>query len=136
VIKPGKTQKIETNVGVVLPPGSYGRIAGRSSVSMKGVFVVGVFIKIDFIYEIPFKLCINYIHESIFVGGVVDRNYKGSIGVLMHNSTPEDFKINRYDRIAQLIVEKIVEATGVVVGNITEGQSTDRGTLGFGSSGV
>jgi len=103
---------------------------------MKGVFGVGVFIKIDFIYEIPFKLYIYYIHESIFVCGVVDRNHKGSIGVLMHNSTPEDFIINRNDRIAQLIVEKIVEATGVVVGNITEGQSIDRGAKRFGSSGV
>jgi len=43
VIKPGKTEKIETNVVVLLPQGTYGRIADRSSVSLKGIFVVGGF---------------------------------------------------------------------------------------------
>jgi len=67
---------------------------------------------------------------------LVDRNYEGTIGVIMHNSTSEDYKINRSDRIAQLIVEKIVEATAVVVKKTTGCKSTNRGTKGFGSTGV
>ena len=42
-------------------------------------------------------------------GGVIDRDFRGEIKVLIHNLSPMEFWIRSGDRVAQLIVEKVME---------------------------
>lgn len=41
------------------------------------------------------------------IGGVIDRDYRGNVGVVLFNLSKCDYKVKRGDRIAQLILEKI-----------------------------
>lgn len=42
--------------------------------------------------------------------GVVDYDYRGPVGVVLFNHGNEDFKVNKGDRVAQLILERICMA--------------------------
>lgn len=55
------------------------------------------------------------------------------MGVILFNHSDVDFAVKAGDRIAQLILEKIVVADVAVVDELTE---TSRGAGGFGSTGV
>ena len=48
---------------------------------------------------------INYVP---LIAGVVDRDYRGNLGVVLFNHSTEAFKISKGDRVAQLICEKIL----------------------------
>lgn len=65
--------------------------------------------------------------------GVVDRDYTGEVGVVLFNHSDEDFQINKGDRVAQLILEKIVDDAEIAV--VETLQQTERGAGGFGSTG-
>jgi len=96
----------DTGIKVHLPEGTYGRIAPRSG------------------------LALNY---SIDVcAGVIDRDYTGRIQVLLVNNSPCDIKIEKGQKIAQLICEKIVIPNVSIVTDIPH---SERGCKGFGSSG-
>lgn len=41
------------------------------------------------------------------LAGVIDEDYRGNVGIILYNHSNEDFTVNRGDRIAQLICEKI-----------------------------
>lgn len=65
--------------------------------------------------------------------GTIDSDYRGEIRVLLINHGKEDFIIKRGDRIAQLVISKIVQA------DIFEKSSLDfsnRGQGGFGHTGI
>lgn len=64
--------------------------------------------------------------------GTVDADYTGEIGVILYNSTPFLNKVERGERIAQLVVTK-VERPQIKTVSIME--STERGESGFGSTG-
>ena len=64
---------------------------------------------------------------------MIDRDYRGSVGVVVFNFGEEEFKVERGDRIAQLIVEKIEE---VRVREVQVLEETERGEGGYGSTGV
>lgn len=97
----------ETGISVDLPPGVYGRIAPRSGLALKyGIHVAA---------------------------GVIDRDFRGELRVLLCNFGSDEFVFNRGDRIAQLILEKI--ATPIVI-PVDELDCTSRGSGGFGSTGV
>jgi dUTP pyrophosphatase len=72
-----------TDLQIEVPEGCYGRIAPRSGLAL------GKFIDIG--------------------GGVIDRSYRGNIGIIIHNHSDSVFKIYKGDRIAQLICEKIIQ---------------------------
>lgn len=65
--------------------------------------------------------------------GVVDRDYTGEVKVILFNHSQKDFAIKKGDRIAQLILERIVENAQVVVVDSLE--ESARGAGGFGSTG-
>ena len=72
--------------------------------------------------------------KGIDVGaGVIDRDYTGEIRVLLVNTSEFDFVVSTGDRIAQLIIEKIVYAD---IEQVEALNATARGTGGFGSTGV
>lgn len=97
---------VDTDIAMELPFGSYGRIASRSGLSCKYGIEVGA--------------------------GVVDCDYRGAVRVLLYNFGEEDYIVSKGDRIAQLIVEKMIVCDIIQVDELNE---TTRGGNGFGSSG-
>lgn len=67
--------------------------------------------------------------------GVVDADYRNTIGVILFNNGDTDFEVKTGDRIAQLIFEKIYTPIFEVV-DVVELTDTERGLKGFGSTGV
>lgn len=98
---------VALQIGISLPPGTYGRIAPRSGLAWKSHLDVGA--------------------------GVIDADFRGPISVLLFNFSDQDYRVLVGDRIAQLIVEKILHPEVVEVGSLPE---TVRGSGGFGSTGI
>lgn len=80
----GRQALIKTDLSIAIPPNTYARIAPRSGLAVKKMIDVGA--------------------------GVVDYDYRGPVGVVLFNHGSEDFKVNRGDRVAQLILERICMA--------------------------
>lgn len=106
VVPPNSWKLVDTGIGITVPEGTYGRVAPRSGVSTKGISVNA---------------------------GVIDRNYTGVVKVLLVNHGDTPFNINCGNKIAQLLLEKIVEDCDLKV--VDELGETNRGAAGFGSSG-
>ncbi|KAH6566969.1 hypothetical protein BASA50_003024 [Batrachochytrium salamandrivorans] len=98
---------VPTDLSIALPPNTYGRVAPRSGLAVKHFIDVGA--------------------------GVVDRDYRGPLGVVLFNFGTSDFQVKRGDRIAQLIIERIAMVDVVEVEDL---DNTERGQGGFGSTGV
>lgn len=97
---------VQTDIAIKVPPGTYGRIAPRSGLAAKHFIDVGA--------------------------GVIDEDYRGNVGVVLFNHSEKDFKVNRGDRVAQLIIE-VIQTPEVV--NVQRIDGTARGDGGFGSTG-
>merc|ERR1711939_411702 len=97
---------ISTGLCIAVPEGTYGRVAPRSGLASKFMIDVGA--------------------------GVIDADYRGEVRVLLFNLSDSDYKVTEGDRIAQLILERIVTPDAVEVESLTE---TLRGAGGFGSTG-
>lgn len=85
---------------------------------------------------------------------MIDSDYRGNVGVILYNHSDDDFIVNKGDRVAQLICEKIVYPEVVefkvccIIFNNTiiylinfvilfqTLDETDRGADGFGSTGT
>ncbi|XP_038884972.1 deoxyuridine 5'-triphosphate nucleotidohydrolase [Benincasa hispida] len=98
---------VPTDLSIAIPEGTYARIAPRSGLALKHAIDVGA--------------------------GVIDADYRGPVGVILFNHSDVDFEVKAGDRIAQLILEKIVTPE---VREVEDLDSTLRGEAGFGSTGV
>ena len=98
---------IKTDLAIMVPVGTYGRVAPRSGLAWKNSIDVGA--------------------------GVIDEDYRGNVGVILFNHSETDFQVKEGDRIAQLILEKIVTAD---VEEVEELDESARGAGGFGSTGI
>lgn len=108
VVPPGEFRDVPTGIRLGLPTGHWARIVGRSSTLRKRGL-----------------LCAE---------GVIDQGYTGPIYAGVWNLTDEPITIAVGERVAQLILHRIVEAT---YDQALEVVSSDgRGHNGFGSSGV
>ena len=105
-IQPGDRKLIDTGIQISIPSYCYGRIASRSGLALKGIDVAA---------------------------GVVDSDYRGPLRVLLVNNGKEVFEIKHADRIAQLILERIINP---VFRQTSTLDSTKRGDNGFGSTGI
>jgi dUTP pyrophosphatase len=65
--------------------------------------------------------------------GTIDEDYHGNVGVIVRNTGIKPFVINKYDKIAQMVVTKIPCTEMVVVDSL---EDSVRGNNGFGSTGV
>lgn len=97
---------VPTDIAIQLPDGTYGRIAPRSGLAAVYGLDVGA--------------------------GVIDRDYRGPVIVLLFNHSDVPYQVRKHDRIAQLIVEVILSPEVAVV---LELDDTSRGCGGFGSTG-
>lgn len=108
-IGPGKWAKVATGLSVEIPQGWELQVRSRSGLAIKfGVTVLNA-------------------------PGTIDSDYRGEIGVALINNGEQPFSIQPGDRIAQLVLSRAPQA---VIEEATELSSTDRGTAGFGSTGV
>jgi len=97
---------VKTDIQVQLPEGCYGRVAPRSGLAWKQHIDVGA--------------------------GVIDRDYRGNVGVVLFNHAAEELAVKQGDRVAQLILERCFYPE---IEEVAELEGTDRGAGGFGSSG-
>jgi dUTP pyrophosphatase len=65
--------------------------------------------------------------------GLIDSNYRGEICVILVNLSDEPFEIKQGDRIAQAVLNKYQTINWEITTTL---EHSDRGTNGFGSSGV
>jgi dUTP pyrophosphatase len=70
--------------------------------------------------------------------GLIDAGYRGEIKVALINTDPEvPFKVERGDRIAQLVIQAVEHAAFMVVEQLPADEDPNaRGAGGFGHSGV
>jgi len=105
-IQPNGKCLVSTGIAFTVPKGTYGQIAPRSGLSMKGIFVNA---------------------------GVIDRGYTGEVKVMLFNMSDETIELPEGSRIAQLIVKKIDLP---LVEEVETLEESDRGEGGFGSTGA
>jgi len=78
-------------------------------------------------------LCLNH-HLRVGQGiGVIDSDYHGEIGVILHNDGDSDYVVKPGERIAQLLFMPVVQVALKLVAEFTT--ITERGSGGFGSTG-
>ena len=99
---------ISTGVKIELPKRTYGQIAPRSGLSVKGIDVGA---------------------------GIIDEDYRGEIKVLLRNHSDDDIELPCESRIAQLLVLPVCYPDLNLVDQEAL-ESTERGAGGFGSTGV
>jgi dUTP pyrophosphatase len=100
---------IPTGLALALPDGYAGFVQPRSGLALRH----GV-------------TCLNS-------PGLIDSGYRDEIKVLLVNTDPDDdYEIERGDRIAQLVIQRVEQAELVAVDELPR---SDRGTGGFGHTG-
>ena len=77
-------------------------------------------------------LAVKYGISVVNSPGTIDATYRGEVKVILINHGREPFSINKGDRIAQLVVQKIPQLDVVEVDDL---EDTIRGEGGFGSTG-
>jgi len=65
--------------------------------------------------------------------GTIDSDYRGELKIILINLGDEDFTINNGERIAQIILAPVTQASFVPAEKLSD---TQRGSGGFGSTGV
>ena len=107
IVKSQHRTLISTGIKIQVPEDCYARIAPRSGLSV----------------------------SEIDVGaGVVDSDYRGELKVLLINNSTNDFHVDKGDRIAQLVIERIYKDEFNLVTE-EELEESNRGEGGFGSTG-
>lgn len=108
LLEPGSRALIPTGLAIALPDGFEAQVRPRSGLAIKH----GV-------------TCLNS-------PGTVDADYRGELAVVLINLGQAPFEIRRGDRIAQLVIAPVTQASWRVVESLPE---TGRGVGGFGSTG-
>ena len=103
VLFPGERRVVYTDLAFGIPPGHYGRIASKSSIATK------------------YTIDVN--------AGVIDRDYRGNVGVVLTNNSSEKFYRYIGEPIAQLILER---ASVLPLEEVTDLAPTIRASHGFG----
>jgi len=109
VIDPGNTELIPTGISIFIQdPGYAGLILPRSGLGHKHGIVLGNLV------------------------GLIDSDYQGELFISTWNRGTTSFTINSLDRIAQLVIVPVSQATFNLVSDYAK---SDRGDGGFGSTG-
>lgn len=106
---PGEIRKISTGISIALPEGTFGAIFARSGLSTKKGLAPA-----------------NKV-------GVIDSDYRGPIIVALKNESNQVQTVEHGERIAQLVV---IPYCPIILNEAKVLPSTERGTGGFGSTGM
>ena len=108
-LKPGERKAVPTGIAIALSSSDYvALVYARSSLGLKK----GI--------TLPNAV------------GVIDSDYRGEILVALVNISDEEYTISPGERIAQLVITPVIQASLECVDELPE---TERGTGGFGSTG-
>lgn len=109
-LKPFERKLVPTGLAVAIPDGYAGFVQPRSGLAAKlGLSIVNT-------------------------PGLIDAHYRGELKVILINLDADStVSLQKGERIAQLVIQKVPEVELVEVDELDE---TDRGTGGFGSSGT
>ena len=108
-LPPGGRVLVHTGLVMQLPPDAEAQVRPRSGLALKhGVTVLNT-------------------------PGTIDAGYRGEVGVILINHGNTDFLVEKGMKIAQMVVAPVVRAT-IEETSVTD--ETDRGTGGFGSTGM
>lgn len=109
VLEPGKFDIVPCGFSIALPEGYEAQIRPRSGLAAKfGVTVLNS-------------------------PGTVDADYRGEVMVILINHGSAPFEIRRGDRIAQMVIASVPD---LALEDVEDLEETDRGTKGFGSTGI
>jgi dUTP pyrophosphatase len=107
-LEPGQRALIPTGLCLALPPDYELQVRPRSGLAVRhGVTVLNA-------------------------PGTIDADYRGELQVPLINLGQQPFRVQRGDRIAQIVLAPVIRAHWVQVEALTE---TPRGSQGFGSTG-
>ncbi|MET3613470.1 dUTP pyrophosphatase [Rhizobium aquaticum] len=109
MLMPGKRALVPTGLVMEIPQGYEAQIRPRSGLALKHGIT-----------------CLN-------TPGTIDSDYRGEVKVLLINLGEEEFLIERGMRIAQMVIAPV---TQVRVVEVRQASETERGSGGFGSTGV
>jgi dUTP pyrophosphatase len=108
VIKPYERKLIPTGIKIAIPEGYAGFVQPRSG------------------------LAIKYGLSIVNTPGLIDSGYRGEIRVIIINlDKNKAFKINKGDRICQIVIQKVEKAE---LAEVEDLDKTDRDSGGFGST--
>ena len=111
-LKPMERKLIGTGLYFELPVGYDMEIRSRSGMSLKhGIIVLNT-------------------------PGTIDLNFRGEVGIILINLGQENFTINPGDRIAQGLIRLSTTNSSIDLLEVNQITDTDRGSDGFGSTGV
>ena len=108
IISAGSVALVSTNLRVEIPNGYEIQIRPRSGLAAK--HSIGV----------------------LNSPGTIDSDYRGEIKIILFNFGKEDFVIQRGDRIAQMVLSKVIKMNLITSDNLSK---TSRGSGGFGHTG-
>ena len=106
VVPAKESAKFDTGVHIEIPPGMVGFIKSKSGLNVK---------------------------HDLITDGVVDAGYTGSVVVKLYNLGGFDYKINKGEKIAQMVILPCYIPDELNI--VDRFKETDRGSNGFGSSG-
>lgn len=110
-LTPGDVSLVPTGLSFILPKGYEAQVRSRSGLAAKH------------------GLCV------LNSPGTIDEDYRGEVKVILKHHGQEDFTITRGMRIAQLVIAPVVRAL-LAVSTLPLNETTERGTGGFGSTGL
>ena len=108
-ILPGKSEIISTGLAVAIPKNFEIQIRPRSGLAAKSQISV------------------------LNTPGTIDADYRGELKVILINLSDKVFVVEKGLRIAQMVLCPVVKAT---LKEVTELEDTERGSGGFGSTGI
>ena len=118
-----KIKALSPKIGAEIPAPFYAS-AGAAAMDLHACMDESVVIPVGQRVIIPTGIAIAV--------GVIDSDYRGEIMVGLQNSGDTDYTVQPADRIAQLMITPVVQATVTMVDELDD---TQRGAGGFGSTG-
>jgi dUTP pyrophosphatase len=109
VLNAGSRTLIPTGLYLEIPPGYEVQVRPRSGLAYKRGLTV------------------------LNAPGTIDADYRGELGVLLINTSSDEQTIEPGERIAQLVISPVYRVEWIEVDELGE---TDRGSGGFGSTGI
>ena len=107
-LEPGERCLVPTGFHMALPQGFEGQVRGRSGFALRhGLYIPNA-------------------------PGTIDADYRGEVGVILQNGGQDPVRIERGERIAQLVLAPVQQGRFVLCDQLGE---TPRGAGGFGSTG-
>ena len=107
VLAPNERKLISTGVSMAIPEGFVGLVWDKSGLAAK--------------------------HGLKTMAGVIDSGYRGEVRILVHNLSQNDYVVGKGSKIAQMLIQAVEQKEIVEVEELSE---TERGTGGFGSTGI